>query len=138
MERKLVHLFSNSVGVLLLAGALALFVANLSGAGQVQLYDPVFSISMESLFWIAGAISLVVAMICLFGKDLWLKTMFILWLAVNGLVYVIGGGWSGNHRQFSGYLTGPDQAFCVTAETAYGLLQVVFLYLLVGSLLRLA
>lgn len=134
MERKLVYFFSNSAGVLLLAGALALFVANLSGAGQVQLYDPVFSISMKSLFWIAGAISLAVAMICLFGKALWLKTMFILWLALNGLVYGIGCLWNGNHGSSSAYLTGPAQTFGVTPDTAYWMLEVALLYLLAGSL----
>ena len=133
MQRKLVNLFPNSAGVLLLSGALALLVANLSDTGRVQLRDPIFSITMQNLFWIVSALALIVALPCLFGRQFGLKTTLVLWLALNGLVYRIGCFGSGNHGDFSACLTGPAQTFAIAPETASWLLTVALLYLAVGS-----
>jgi hypothetical protein len=91
MQRKLVNLFPNSAGVLLLSGALAVLVANLSDSGRVQLRDPVFSISMQNLFWIVSALALIVAMPCLFGRQFGLKTTLVVagaeWIGVSGRMF---------------------------------------------------
>jgi len=47
---------------------LAVFMANWASAGLTQPHDPVLRVPMRNLFWIVGAIALVVAMICLFGE----------------------------------------------------------------------
>ena len=106
MQAKAVRFFTNSAGALLLAVALALFIANWDSAGLTQLHDPVFVISMQNLFWIVGAIALVVAMICLFGEHrVWLKMAIVLWLAVNLFAYQMGFLSKGSHAGFSVYLT---------------------------------
>jgi DNA-directed RNA polymerase subunit RPC12/RpoP len=89
---------------------------------------------MRNLFWIVGAIALVVAMICLFGEQAWLKITLILWLAVNLFAYQIGFFWKGSHAGFSVYLNSLAEAFGMTSHTANLILGLVFLYLLIGGL----
>ena len=133
MQSKAVRFFTNLAGALLLAVALAMFIANWASAGLTQPHDPVLMISMRNLFWIVGAIALVVAMVCLFGEQVWLKTTLVLWLAMNLFAYQIGFLWKGSHAGFSVYLNSLAGAFGMTSRTAYLILGIVFLCLLVGS-----
>jgi DNA-directed RNA polymerase subunit RPC12/RpoP len=133
MQAKATRFFTNSAGALLLAVALAMFIANWASVGLTQPHDPVFMISMRNLFWIVGAIALVVAMICLFGEKIWLKITLVLWLAANLSAYQIGILWKGSHAGFSVYLNSLAEAFGITSHAAYLILGLVFLYLLVGS-----
>jgi DNA-directed RNA polymerase subunit RPC12/RpoP len=112
-----------------------MFIANWASAGLTQPHDPVFMVSMRNLFWIVGAIALVVAMICLFGEhQVWMKIALVLWLAVNLFAYQIGFLWKGSHAGFSVYLNSLAEAFGMASHTAYLILGLVFLYLLMGSL----
>jgi DNA-directed RNA polymerase subunit RPC12/RpoP len=134
MQQKAVRFFTNSAGTLLMAVALALFVANWASTGLTQSHDPVLMISMRNLFWVVGVVALVVAMVCLFGEKIWLKTILILWLMMNLLAYQIGFLSKGIHVSFGVYLSSLAEAFGITAHTAYLILGIVFLYLLAGSL----
>jgi DNA-directed RNA polymerase subunit RPC12/RpoP len=134
MQAKATRFFTNSAGTLLLAVALAMFIANWASAGLTQPHDPVLMVPMQNLFWIVGIIALVVAMICLFDKRVWLKITLVLWLAVNLFAYQIGFLLKGSHAGFSVYLNSLAEAFGITSHTAYLILEIVFLYLLVGSL----
>ena len=118
----------------MLAVALAMFIANWASAGLTQPHDPVLMVPMQNLFWIVGAIALVVAMICLFGEQIWLKMTLILWLAVNLSAYQIGILWKGSHAGFSIYLSSLANAFGMTSHMAYLVLEILFLYLLIGGL----
>ena len=119
---------------MLLTVALAMFIANLASAGFTQPHDPILVISMQNLFWIVGVISLVVAMICLFGEGGWLKITLVLWFAVNLFVYQLYFFWNRPHVGFSVYLGSLAKAFGMTSHAAYLILGIVFLYLLAGSL----
>ena len=118
----------------MLAVALAMFIANWASAGLTQPHDPVLMVPMQNLFWIVGIIALIVAMICLFGEQVWLKITLVLWLAVNLLAYQIGLLWKGSHAGFSVYLSSLADAFGITSHTAYLILGILFLYLLIGGL----
>jgi DNA-directed RNA polymerase subunit RPC12/RpoP len=134
MQAKVVRLFTNSAGALLLAVALAMFIANWASTGLMQPHDPVLMVSMRNLFWIVGAIALVAAMVCLFGERVWLKLTLVLWLAINLSAYQIGFLLKGGHAGFSVYLTSLADALGITSHTAYLILGTLFLYLLMGGL----
>ena len=127
------RLFTNSAGALLLAVALAMFIANWSSTGLVQPQDPVLMVSMRILFWFIGAATLGIGLVCLFGKRVSLKIIFVCWLTMNLAVYQLGWLWKGDNRGVGVYLTSMADAFGITSNTAYWLLQMVFLYLLIGS-----
>jgi len=133
MQTKTIRFFTNSAGVLLLAVGLALFMANWASAGLTQPHDPVLRVSMRNLFWIVGAIALVVAMICLFGERVWLKITLILWLAVNLLAYQIGFFLKGGHAGFSVYLSSLAEAFGISSIAAELILQIISTYLLLAG-----
>jgi DNA-directed RNA polymerase subunit RPC12/RpoP len=134
MQAKATRFFTNSAGALLLAVALAMFIANWASAGLTQPHDLVLMVSMRNLFWIVGAIALVMAMICLFGEKIWLKITLILWLVGNLLAYQIGFLWTGGHAGFSVYLSSLAEVFSMTFRTTYLILGILFLYLLIGGL----
>src|ERR1035437_9926545 len=68
MQMKAIRFFTDSAGVLLLGMAMAMFIANWASAGLVPPRDPVFMVSMRTIFWIVGALELGVALICLLGE----------------------------------------------------------------------
>lgn len=133
MQMKTIRFFTNSAGVLLLALATAMLIANWASAGLVPPRDPVFMVSMRNTFWIIGAIELFVALVCLFGKHLGFKAILVLWLATNLFLYQIGFLWSGNHRSLGTYLGSLADTFGIASNTAYLILKIVSLYLLIGS-----
>jgi DNA-directed RNA polymerase subunit RPC12/RpoP len=114
-----------------------LFLGNLGSAGLVQPQDPLFMISVRTLFWIVGAIALGMALVCLFGKGVWLKLILILWLATNFCVYQIGFLQRGNYRGPGAYLASPASTFGISSNTAWLIVITVSIYLLSGSLMAL-
>src|ERR1035437_10408835 len=90
MKPRIFRLFTDSAGALLLALAVAMFISNRANARFTLPHDPLLMISMRTTFWIMGAIELVVALVCLFGKQLRFKAVLVLWLAVNLFAYQIG------------------------------------------------
>ena len=132
MQQKLIRSFGYSAGALLLALASAMFISNKINAGLLHPRDPVFQISMLLLFWILGGIQLVIALVCLFGKDFWLKLPLVLWLALSMAVYWWGllleapAGLRGDLGSFA-------NTFGILPVTADAALKAVFSYLLIGS-----
>jgi hypothetical protein len=133
MQARATRFFTNSAGALLLAVALAMFIANWASAPLTQPHDPVLMVPMQNLFWIVGAVALVVAMVCLFGERVWLKMTLILWLVVNLLAYQIGFSLKGGHSGFSVYLNSLAEAFGISPIAAGLILQIIFVYLLLGG-----
>ena len=133
MQMKAIRFFTDSAGVLLLGMAMAMFIANWASAGLVPPRDPVFMVSMRTIFWIVGALELSVALICLLGERVWWKAAMILWLGLNFLVYQAAFVWTGGHRSFSFYLESLARAFAITPTAAYLILGMVLLYLLSGG-----
>jgi ribosomal protein S27E len=133
MQLRAIRIFIDSAAALLLGMALAQFLANWASAGLVQPHEPVIGISMRNVFWIAGIIELIVGLICFFGQQIGLKVILLLWLATNFLVYQVGLVWVKESHGFSVYLTSLAEAFGIAPGTAYLLLKIVFLYLLIGS-----
>jgi len=133
MKPRILRLFTDSAGALLLALAAAMFISNRASVGLTLPHDPLLQISMRSTFLIVGAIELFVALVCLFGKQIKFKSVFVLWLAINLFVYQIGFLWSGNHRGMGAYLGSLANTFGIASSTAYLILKVVSFYLLIGS-----
>jgi hypothetical protein len=133
MHSKVIQLFTDSAGALLSAFASAMFISNVAGAGWVPPRDPLFGISMAALFWAVGAVELAVGLVCIFGKQTWLKTSLIIWLAATFLVYQIGLLCAAGLRSFSGYWGNLAITFDVAPSTASWVPTAVFVYLLTGS-----
>ena len=87
MQLKLIRWFTKSAGALLLASALAKYMANWADAGWVQPHDPLLNLPMRSFFWVVGTTELCVALVCLFGRQLWTKLMLMCWVASFFVVY---------------------------------------------------
>jgi hypothetical protein len=133
MQLKAIRFFTDSAGALLLVVALAMFIANWASTGLTQPHDPILMISMRNLFWISGAAELGVGLVCLFGKQIGMKVILLCWLIMIIVVYQLGFLWNGENRGVSVYLISMADTFGITSNTAYRLLKIVFLYLLIGS-----
>jgi len=137
-ETKAVAFFTHSAAGLLLAMASALFLINLTAPVHlVQPHDPIFGMSLRSLFWIIGGMALWIAFFCLFSdRPVW-SLLWIAWLAANFLVCRIALYWTGC-RTLAGFLGSYPYAFGISANAANALASLIFAYLLIGSLLSLA
>jgi hypothetical protein len=125
--------FRTSAGALLLAMGTACFLANLaSPADLVTPHDPILALSMRTIFWIVGGVSLAVALDCLFDKNPTRPMLLLAWRAFNFLVYRIGlvaEEW----RDLTGLLGGLAQTFGISAKTANILVHALWGYLMLGS-----
>jgi DNA-directed RNA polymerase subunit RPC12/RpoP len=132
MPTTLIRSFIYSAGALLLAAASALFMTNWANAGFGSAHDPIFSVTIRNLFWIVGGVELAVALICLFGRRIFLQLALVLWLSINLIVYRFGtaGGFRGSIGNLS-------DVFGISADTADDLLKILVLCLLTGSFLSL-
>lgn len=133
MQKKAIYYFTSSAGALLLGVGLAGIVANLANGGFVRLNDPVFAVAMRNVCWVFSAITLIVAMICLFGRRLSVKVTVILCLAWNLILYWLSCRSNGVRGNFNSYLVGLGEAFGISSGTAWLLLEVIILFLLIGS-----
>lgn len=131
---RMVRRFNQSTGVLLLATGLALFLSNWAGAELASPQDPLLLIPVRTLHWVIGLVGLILAGVCLFGSRAFLQTTVVLWLAVNFWIYVFGLRWSGVPNMQAALGSFPE-AFGLSRGTAAFLVQGVFGYLLLGSLL---
>lgn len=132
MQAKLYRSFIDFAAALLTAMAVAFILSNLSNGTLVQPHDPVFMISMRTLFWILGAGALGVALTCIFAKNSRLKLALVLWFALNLVVYEFGLYSTGAHGA-RGYLGALSDTFGLSTGTADTVLKALFLYLLTGS-----
>ena len=130
--------FIYSAGALLLASALVIFISCASNHRAIQPHEPVFMLSLPTFFRVVGGFELAVALVCLFGKDIVLQISLVLWFAASFMVYRIGMTFSGVIGGFNGYSGNITDAFGVSHRLANALLEIVPLYLLVGSLVAMA
>lgn len=137
MQSKVIRLFSYSAGALLLAAAMGTFISIWAGTGLIHPHDPIFTISIPKLFWIVGGLELLIALICLFRKQVFLQVALVFWLAMNFTFYQIGLWQTGISGGFKGYLGDVSAAFGISCSTADMMLKAVFFYLLIGSFLSL-
>ena len=133
MRRNNIQIFTDSAGAVLLALGVAMLLANLSSLGLIQPHDPVLKVSMDTVFWVCGALFLGFAFICFFATSRWLRLALILWLAVDLAVYQFGLRSMGMVHGFSGYLGSLAGAFGLSPKLAEFALNAVFAYLSVGS-----
>ena len=132
MRTKLIRLFLNSAGTLVLLTAVVKLFSSFGNARILQNPDPILSISFQKIFWIVGVIELVVACICFFGKRVGLQAGLVAWLATNFVVYRLGLLWIGYHKPCPclGNLTDALHLPPQTADTA---MKIILGYLLLGS-----
>jgi len=144
MKAKLLHLLSEkfrlraagffiySAGALFLITAAGKAMGGFGTAAIFHMSDPVMMIPSRYVFFAAGGIELAAALICLFRKELFLRTGLIAWLATVFLAYRITlwiKGWhgpcicTGNLADLLG----------VSPWTADLVSKIVLAYLLLGS-----
>lgn len=133
MQTKLNSIFAVSAGVMLLALATAMFISNGVAAGFVQPHDPLLLVSMRNVFWLLGLIELAVALVCLFGHELWLKLGLIFWISMTLVIYQFGLLWVSGPRSLGGYWGDLAYAFGVSPNAVCWILRAIFLYLLAGN-----
>jgi hypothetical protein len=130
MPATLIRIFIYSAGALLFAMASAAFMTNWTTDGFVSAHDPIFLITIHSLFWIVGGVNLTIAMICLFGRQISLQLTLVLWLSVSLMYYHLG--LPGGFKSIIGNLS---DVFGITVDTTDDLFEIQVLYLLTGSCL---
>ena len=99
-DRICLRLFIRLAGALLLALALASLLDAAVNPELLSLREPLLQVPMRSAVWGAAGLELVVALVCLFGKQAGIATAFILWLSTDFLVYRIGLRWQGCNTQW--------------------------------------
>ncbi len=124
--------YFQAAGVVLLFTALAKLISAGGSAHIMLLTDPILPISFRNVFWLVGVIEIVVAAVCLFGKNVMLQAGLVVWLATNFVFYRFGLIWIGYHRPCSclGNLT---DALHISPQVADTAMKIILAYLLIGS-----
>jgi hypothetical protein len=132
MKSKLIRIFIISAGVLLLTVGLAKLVSASGSARILQSIDPILLISFRNVFWMVGAIELIIALICLFGKGIGLQAGLTAWLTINFVLYHFCRSWINYHKPCSclGNLT---DTLHIPPQTADMAMKIILAYLLIGS-----
>jgi len=129
---KPVRIFIYSAGGILLTAALLRFIIAVGSAQVLSLPEPVLGIPLRYAVLLVGAFELVVALICLFGRQVGLQIGWLAWMVTNYAVYRIGLLTMGIHQQGTciGSLTDP-------LHFSRGIMGIIAgflpLYLLLGS-----
>ena len=137
MQSKMIRLFMNSAGLLLLAVGAALIISIGADAGFVPPREPLFGISMRTVFWLVGATACSCGLVCLLSGRVWLQINMIMWLALNFLIYQCGLFGTVGSRSFEGYWDALGDTFHIAPSTLSHALTLIFGYLLTGSILLL-
>jgi len=126
------RLFLSSAAIVLLATGTAKLISASGNAQLLQSPDPILSITFRRVFLLVGGLELFVAMICFFGKWVWLQAGLVALLATNFVVYRLGLILVGYHKPCSclGNLT---DALHISPQTADTIMKIVLGYLLIGS-----
>ena len=132
MKTKPGRLFLDSAGVLSLIVATALVIGNWTPTYIQQPHDPIFMISVHTLFWIVAGIAFVMALICLFGRHSGLQIGLIAWLTTIWETYWLALFWNGGGN-LNGYFANFPDAFGISARWAGIDAEVVLGYLFIGS-----
>jgi DNA-directed RNA polymerase subunit RPC12/RpoP len=87
---KWIRIFIPAAGAILLAAALCRFLIAAGDAQVLPLPDPMLGIPLRDAVITVGAFELVVALICLFGRQVGLQLGWLAWLGTNYVVFWIG------------------------------------------------
>jgi len=109
MNDKWISSFLKWAGVILLVAALSRFLIAFGDAAFLGLPDPALGVPLRYAILTVGVIELVVALICLFGKETHLRAGWLAWCTTNYVVFLIGLFWMHCHSQATciGSLTDP-------------------------------
>jgi len=132
--QKIIRLYIYTTGVLLLATASALLLANLMPRpmNYIPIKDPIFTTNISILFWIISAITATMSLYCLYGRNPKRQLALTLWLATNALIAYLCLPLM-NVKGINGYLGFMTQAFDLSAPVITILLTITLAYLLIGS-----
>jgi hypothetical protein len=130
-----VRAFRLASGALLLGMACAVAVSQWAGSNPDVVYtrEPVFSLRVSTLWWIACGACAGAGLVCLFGQRGKLALGLVAWLAVNFEVYQAGLLWNGSPN-LHGYLGEVSSAFGLSLGLLNAGINVVWGGLLLGSL----
>ena len=136
VTRKIKIFITVSGTLLLLTGAIKL-LSSIGSAHILQKQDPIFSIPFRVLFLASGFVEVMVAGICLVGKDLLIQIVFILWLSTSFAVYRLGLFWIAYQMpcRCLGNLT---DALRISPHFADLVMKFILGYLLIGSCMSLS
>jgi hypothetical protein len=132
VQSRLIPYFISSVIALLAAFAVAVFLCNLAHAALVAPREPLFALRMSTLFWILGTEATALAFACVYIRPPRLKLGLVLWFAATVVIYRLGLHWQGVHN-LSGYTASLAHTFGLSSGVAIIVLNLLFSYLLVGS-----
>lgn len=132
MKSRLIELFFDSAGVLLLLTGAAKLVSVTGISRSLEAHDPILGIAFSQIFLLVGVVELVVGVICLIGKKRKMQAIFVAALATNFLLYRLClylVGYEGP----CGCLGDFTERLHIPAAGADIALKIVLLYLLIGS-----
>jgi len=128
----LTRLFIYASGTLLLAWSLAVFISCSSDRRSIHPHDPIFALSLPIFSRIAAGVALVVAVVCFFGKNMFVQLSIIFAFILSFWIYRVGMALKGVLGGFDGYLGNLPDAFGVSNHFLNVLFQIVPLCLAVG------
>jgi len=137
MQARLIQIFINLAGMMLLIIAYVLLACCLPQKGAVAPQVPIFMISLSYLFFFGGVVSALLALKCLFGRPTPQLFALLMWFSINILLYRmclailhIDGG-------FIGFLGNVESCFPISACMANFIFCLIITYLAIGSTLSL-
>lgn len=119
-------------GAILFAAALIRFIVAAGDAPALSLPEPMLGIPLRYAVLTVGVLELIVALICLFGRQTHIQIVWLAWLATDYLVFQIALFLNHGHPQATciGSLTDPLQ---LTAGLPGKILQFIPISLSLGS-----
>ncbi|HWY29503.1 MAG TPA: hypothetical protein VNX46_02035 [Candidatus Acidoferrum sp.] len=131
-EPKWKRAFIFSAGGILLAAALIRFLIAAGNAPVLAQPEPLLGIQLRYAVLFVGIVELLVALICLFGKQIEPQIRWLVWLATNLIVYWVGLLLMHSQPKSAcwGTLTDPLQ---LSSGIAGDIVGLVPLYLVAGS-----
>lgn len=132
MMPKFVRFYLVSAGVCLMATGLAKLVSASGTAHILETIDPVLGVQFRYVFWIVGAIEVLIALVCFVTNKVALQAGLIALLAFNCIAYRVGIAFSVYHKPCSclGTLT---QALRIAPDKADDVMKLMLVYLFIGS-----
>ena len=124
--------FLYSAAVVLMLTAVAKFISSMAHEKIMLAVDPLTGFQFNNLFRIIGVVEVAVALVCIFGRQLWFRVGLVAWLATSFSAYRIGLVLVGYRRPCHclGNLT---DALHIPPQTADTAMKIILAYLLLGS-----
>jgi len=129
---KVLRLYFWFAAVLLLVASAGKIVSSFGEAKILQYPDAILSIPFRYLLLFVSALEIIVAIICIFGKNVALQSGLVAWLATSFLVYRLGVWESGYHIPCS-CLGNITDALHISPKAAGTVIKIILAYLLIGS-----